>query len=114
MRYSYNGKFIAEETISDIYDPSEVKRSFYCNIYPEETDRGYNGTVFGRSVLRARITPVSMTEVRISGQNGIYKILKYDNEHLLLREKKKGRSSGKSFLIDSQVVFEEKLRISEE
>lgn len=114
MEYSYNGNFITEEINSDVYDPIEVENSFYCEIHPEEIDKAFDSPVFGKTILRARITPVSIHEVKISGYKGTYKIYNYNNNYMLLQETKKGRKNSKRFLISAKVISDNKLRASGE
>ena len=111
MKYKYEGKFRSEEHGMDDYSPPEVIPSFYCHIYPEETDIHHEGAFFGKSVLRARVTPLSISEVKLSGFNRTFEIKHFNSDYALLQEKVKGRSAGKKFLVTIETIEENGLRI---
>ncbi len=113
MKYGYNGKFQSEEHGNEDYRPPEAARSFYCHVYPEETDDFYEGTHFGGSVLRVRLIPVSLCEVKISGYDGIFVIRHYNSDYALLTGKKNGKSGCKRFLVPAEIIENNRLRTAE-
>ncbi|MBQ6518278.1 MAG: hypothetical protein IJI14_06135 [Anaerolineaceae bacterium] len=105
MSYGYNGKFVSEEKIEDKYRPSEIKKSFYCYVYPEETSEEYESPQFGGTVMKVRITPESLSEVRIAGQKSVYKVRHFNSEYCLLDCRK-----GCRYLIDVQTIEKNNLK----
>ena len=113
LKYGYNGKFQSGEHGSEDYRPPETAHSFYCNVYPEETDTYFEGTHFGGSVLRVRIIPISMYEVKISGYNGVFVIKHYNSEYALLQRGKSGKPGCKRFLVPAETIENNRLRAAE-
>ena len=84
MDYRYDGKFKPEETENAEYRPNKKERYYYCDIYPGIDNDSTECTEYGKQTIRVRIIPYSVDSVLLTGWNGIFDILPFNDKYALL------------------------------
>ena len=109
IKYEYKGNFIPQETQYKPYSPNEMQAFFYCSLFPEILD-GFTGeSYFGGEVIRARISPVSVSEVKIAGHKNTFRIYEFNSEFALL-ENTKNKKNKERFLISLSEITNRNLQ----